>query len=212
MDKKDKIKLDFDFLDKNTVENGDTSNVNHKKSNTNKGKSSQEDQDGFKLSDSAKKWLTGFAVVGVIIFIGVISDDSSTSNTGSTNTSNSSVSPSQYDDLVQTGEYWCSRYHHTKAGELEPSVSEGSSLDAKTAQLASEGDELDSEKYEIENMYVDEYSQWSIDQYNYKIDSFNEKLEDYRYRAQMHERNIDSYNSRVQTYNNYLTANCSPSR
>jgi hypothetical protein len=206
MDNKDKIKLDFDFLEKDAPEAGSHKRVPVKNSES----ATRGVSKPFKLSDGAKKWLTGFAVVGVLIFIGALSDDSSTSTS---NTSGTSVTASQNDDdLIQTGEYMCSRYHHGKAGELEPSNSEEAALDSKTNQLQAESDSLDSERYEIENMYVDQYSQWSIDQYNNRIDNFNTDLESYQFRAQMHDRSIDNYNARVQTYNNYLIANCTPSR
>lgn len=203
MEHKDKkFKLDLDFLEKDASEVKPDRPVHQKKSEETK---SEPHKPSKPMSDGVKKWLTGIAIVGAIGLFGALFDDSSSTPP----TSNSTVSSSQYDDgLIQTGQYRCSQYHHNRAGELEPSATEGANLDLKTDQLSSESDRMDSEKYRLENEYVDEYDQWSIDQHNESIDDFNSRLQSYRYRAQAHEASIDSYNARVQTYNNYLIANC----
>ncbi len=202
MDNKDKINLDLDFLEKDALEVNSGKSVHQKKPKEAK---SEPHKPSKPMSDGVKKWLTGIAIVGAIALFGAFSDDSSST----TPTSNSTVTSSQYDDgLIQTGQYRCSQYHHNRAGELEPSATEGANLDSKTNQLASESDRMDSEKSQLENEYVDEYDQWSIDQHNESIDDYNSRLQSYRYRAQTHEASIDSYNARVETYNNYLVANC----
>lgn len=204
MDKKEKINLDLGFLEKDTPEANPNKHVYQNKTEETK-------RDPYKLfksiSDSGKKWIIGIAIVGAIVLFGVFSEDS----TSTTPTSNSTVTSSQDDDLIQTGQYRCSKYHHSRAGELEPSATDDATLDSKTAQLDSESDRMDSEKYQIENEYVDEYDQWSIDQHNERIDDYNSRLQSYRNRAQSHEADIDNYNTQVETYNNYLEANCTRS-
>lgn len=203
MEHKDKkFRLDLDFLDKDASEVKPDRSVHQKESEVAK---SEPLKPSKPMSDGVKKWLTGIAIVGAIGLFGALSDNSSSTPP----TSNSTISSSQYDDgLIQTGQYRCSQYHHNRAGELEPSATEGANLDLKTDQLSSESDQMDSEKYRLENEYVDEYDQWSIDQHNESIDDFNSRLKSYQYQAQAHEASIDSYNARVETYNNYLIANC----
>lgn len=200
--KDNKFKLDLDFLEKDAPKANPNKPVyQNKTEETARGLN----KPSKPMSDSAKKWIIGIAIVGAIVFFAVLSDDSSST----TPTSNSAVATD--DGLVQTGQYRCSQYHHSKAGELEPSTTDNAMLDSKTAQLASEGERIDTEKYQIENEYVDEYDQWSIDQHNEKIDDYNSRLQSYRYRSQSHEADIDNYNARVETYNNYLVANCTRS-
>ncbi len=202
MEKKDKINLNLNFLEKDTLEVSSNKPVHQKKSEEIKSKQHKLSKP---MSDGAKKWLTGIVIVVAIALFGAFSDDSSPT----TPTSNSTVTASQSDDgLIQTGQYRCSQYHHNRAGELKPSATESTNLDSKTSQLASESNRMDSEKSQLENEYVDEYDQWSIDQHNENIDDYNSRLQSYRYRAQTHEASIDSHNARVEIYNNYLVANC----
>ena len=195
MDEKEKINLDLDFLEKGSPEPSAV-----KPQLTTKAEKDVPvlPAKSFKLPDTAKKWLTGFAVVGVFVLFAVLSNDSEPTY----------VEPSYSDGLVQTGEYRCSQYHHDRAGELEPTDWESTLLDSKTSQLSAESDRMDSESYTIENEYVDEYDQWSIDQHNARIDEFNAGLQSYRIRVSAHQADIDDYNSRVEVYNNYLIANC----
>lgn len=209
MKKKEKIELDFDFLEKKSNNTNSPKSVSSENSKSHTYVKSKQSKT-FNFSDRTKKWLVGFAVVGVIILIGVLGGDS---DTGTSNTNNASGRASQYDnEMIQTGEYSCSRYHHDRAGELEPTSSEEAIIDSNTDQLQLESKNLDSEGYAIDNMYVDQYSQWSIDQYNNRVDNFNAELESYQRRASAHERSIDNYNARVEAYNNYLISNCTPSR
>lgn len=202
MEKKDKINFDLDFLEKGSVDAGSKKPVSEKKSEPIFSEPSLP-------MKRESKWLIGFAIVVVIVLIGIASDESGTSSPSTTTNTPSTVTASDYDDgLIATGQYRCSQYHHNRAGELEPATSEGATLDAKTQALSAESDRMDSEKYDLENEYVDEYDQWSIDQHNERIDDYNASLQGYQTRTRMHQANIDSYNARVETYNNYLTANC----
>ena len=149
-------------------------------------------------------WKKIFIIGGVVLFFGwaIFSDSgSSTSNTPT-------YSNSGGEQLLTGGKYRCSQYDHDRAGELEPSLSQGNAIAAKTDQLSSEGDRLEAEKTSIENEYVDETDQWSIDQHNARIDAYNVKSDSYQSRVHSHQMDIDTYNARVETYNNYLTAHC----
>lgn len=202
MDMKDKINIDLDFLEKDAPETNSGKTFHQKEPPRTESDSHSPPKS---MSNSGKRWLVGIVIIVGIVLLGAFSDDASQQ----TPTSNATNTTSQNNDgLIQTGQYRCSQYHHNKAGELEPSTSEGASLDSKTDQFASESNRMDSEKYQLENEYVNEYDQWSIDQHNEKIDDYNSRLQSYQYRVQAHETAIDSYNARVEAYNNYLVANC----
>ncbi len=202
MDKKEKINFDLDFLGKGAPE----ANQNDHAQQEAKTEKVYTPKPSRPMSDNTKKWLTGIVIVGGLIIWGAFTDGSDTSTPSTTN---STVTASQDDnDLIQTGQYKCARYHHDKAGELEPATSEGIILDTKTTQLTDEGDRLDIEAYEIENEYVDEYSQRSINQHDERIDDYNIRLKGYQTRVRIHKSDIDNYNSKVSIYNKYLIANC----
>lgn len=207
MEKNDKkIDFDLDFLSKDATK----ANPNKEEYKKHNYSTDTPKDDSEPMSDTVKKWWVGAGVVALIIFIGVISDDSSTTTKSATSTDSANTLQYGEDDLVKTGEFWCSSYHHSKAGEIEPAEVEGSVIETKTNQLSLESDRLESELYQIENAYVDEYDQWSIDQHNAEVDSYNSRLESYNYKSQIHQRSIDTYNSKVQIYNNYLITNCTP--
>lgn len=79
-----------------------------------------------------------------------------------------------------TWDYRCSLYHNNKAWELSVSESEYK----KVSDLHDE----------LKNMYVDEYSLISINNYNNKLEEYNKVK--------------DKYNSSVDKYNDYLIKNC----
>jgi hypothetical protein len=194
MDKKDKINLDLDFLGKDIPKaNSDkpVHHAHHKKSETADSSKS--------LSDGAKKWLTGLVIVGVVLLIGYSMDDTSTSI-------------SSEDNLVQVGQYLCSQYHHDRAGNLEPSSSEGLVLEGRESKLALRDIALMAEKRRLEGEYVDEYDEYAVNAYNARIDNFNERLQGYRNEVEINSNAIDAFNAKIEIYNNYLIANCTPAR
>ncbi|MFP4539378.1 MAG: hypothetical protein ACLFNN_00395 [Candidatus Paceibacterota bacterium] len=161
--------------------------------------------------DGIKKWSTGIAVViGIIFFIALFSDDSSTSSNYTSPTSNQNSSYSNENDLVRVGEYMCSQYHANRADELEPS---DLSLSIEQSSLESRGNEIDRLANELQYSTVNEYSpQWQIDEYNEKVDEYNRKLAAYNRDVDNMQLRIDGYNRKVEIYNNYLIENCTPNR
>ncbi|MBT9167923.1 MAG: hypothetical protein DDT19_01267 [Syntrophomonadaceae bacterium] len=158
--------------------------------------SSKQKAPSFRLSFSKVFW--GIIVVVIIALMFSQNDDKKKTTytpSGGISTPPYSPPPSYNDDTVTVGQYRCSRYHHNRAQELEPSSYEKQAIKR-------ESNALDSLKLEIETMYVDRYSQSSIDHYNMLVNDYNS-------REQNHQRNIDRYNNKVATYNNYLMSNCS---
>lgn len=157
--------------------------------------SSKQRVPSFSLSFGKVFW--GIIVVVIIASMFFQNNDKKKTTytpSGGTSTPPYSPPPSYNDDTVTVGQYRCSRYHHNRSQELEPSSHEKQAIKR-------ESNALDSLKLEIETMYVDRYSQSSIDHYNMLVNDYNS-------REQNHQRNIDRYNNKVATYNNYLMSNC----
>ncbi len=190
---KDHLDIDLEFLDKK-----DSVRV-VPKPESNSGQTSSIPKSPS--TDTKYNWKNILIIGGIVLFFGwaIFSGSSDSAPTYST---------SGDEMLLTGGQYSCTQYHHDRAGELEPTLSQGNAIAAKTEQLSAEGDRLESEKSSIEYEYVDEYDQWSIDQHNDRIDSYNVKSDSYQSRVRSHQNDIDAYNARVATYNNYLTTNC----
>lgn len=208
-DSKEHLDIDLEFLDKKEApKTAPTHNASSSTGHSSSAPTAAPVSSGYKYN-----WKNILIIGGIVLFFGWAmfsgSDSSSPStSTGTSNTNSYTNTSNSNGGILTGGQYRCSQYDHDRAGQLEPSVSEGNALDAKTDQLSRESNQLDSEKSTIENEYVDESSQWSIDQHNAKIDDYNSRLQSYQYRAKSHQSDIDAFNARVQTYNNYLTANC----
>jgi len=217
-DNKQHIDIDLEFLDKNSKRRSQSIHDKTRK-NTHTPK--------LQLSKSQiKKYLI---IGGVIIFFGwaIFSDDGSSSNstkikptqsqtqniTPTKGTSfNKSLVNTEEEEYMILGEYRCLMYHYNKAGELEPSKSKEASLESERIRIDNKGRELEKFALEIENMYVDEYSQWSVDNYNSKLNSYNRQFSTYESDYKKFQYDIDSYNNKVIVYNNYLENNCTLNR
>lgn len=112
-------------------------------------------------------------------------------------------------DMVTDGQYRCSRYHHNKAQELEPTVSEKQNLEQQQTIVNEESQEIDMLNKQIETTHVDHSSQESIDSYNMLVNNYNARLGEFKISSNALQRNINNYNSKVNNYNNYLMTNCS---
>lgn len=127
-------------------------------------------------------------IIPVLIIIGiaafsVFSDDSVDTTTSS--------------DLISVGDYYCSDADADYADSLFTNV-----------DYTNDIVELDALWYELENMYVDEYSQESIDAYNVKVDAYNEKSDALDARIIASEGSIEEHDRKIEEYNNYLEINC----
>ena len=184
----DKLNFDTDFLGKNT---------------TSKTKGGGSSPNPFKPT-KWKPWLIGGVIVlGVIIMV-VAGDSSSTSTPSPTY---GSTYPSNSADDVTVGLYRCSSSNARRADELEPDTpeetikTESNALDRRIAALEAWGNR-------IENMYVDEYDQYSIDNYNNQIDSYNSTKNQLNFDISIYEAKLPRYNSQVDIYNSFLENNC----
>jgi len=204
MSNKDKINFDTDFLDQNAKEKPKSKDPNWVFHDSNNAKSPP----FIKKESPAKVWLWGVGIVVAIGLIGAFSDSGTSTNTSN----NPSQGVSAANDLMSgSGQtFSCASYAYNRAMDLRPDIvtqsqihSESLALDARTSSLALE-------KTRIENTYVDEYDQYSIDTYNESIDSFN--LKNNRLKvdiANWNARNA-TFNAKIDTYNNYLDTNCTP--
>ncbi|MEX0998953.1 MAG: hypothetical protein WD000_03210 [Thermodesulfobacteriota bacterium] len=161
---------------------------------------------------SKKGWIIAAIVIGVLIVIGSMEGSGSSSSTYTNTTNTRPSTPTQNQEMesfTYNGQtYSCSSYHHRKAGELEPPpqsaamISESAALDARIRSLALESTRVD-------NMYVDEYSQYSIDNYNAAVNAYNAKNSILQADLERWNAKTAVYDRQVDIYNNYLTTNCS---
>lgn len=145
--------------------------------------------------DIWKPALIIIVVVGLLVWAGIASENESSSNS----------------DLVNVDNYLCSEYHADKADSLRPIPN----FDDELTQIEIMESEVHSLENELNNMYVDEYSQESIDNYNSKFDVYENKYDIYKAK---HDNvtskinnaygSVDEYNRQVDVYNNYLETNC----
>lgn len=151
-----------------------------------------------------RSWITGGVIVLGVIIMALASDSSSTSTSGSTYSPTYSSNPT---DDVTVGLYRCSSSNARRADELEPDTpeatikAESNALDRRIAALEAWGNR-------IENMYVDEYDQYSIDNYNNQVDSYNSTKDKLNFDISIYEAKLPRYNSQVDVYNNFLENNC----
>ncbi len=189
--------LDFqtDFLDKNTLP----------KKGASVRKPNMSDEEGGTTKYNWKKILI---IGGIILFFGwVIFSDSGSS------TSNSTHSPTTNSNNLLTGSgqtFSCSNYNYDRAIALQPNSGTVAQLNSESTALDARASAIKSEQSRVDNMYVDEYDQDSLDVYNAAVDSFN--LKNNRLKSDITSWNSrnDAYNRQIDTYNNFLDTNCTP--
>jgi len=156
-----------------------------------------------------------------LFFIWVFSSSSGSDNSktdiNSTNSNLPSISQTinytkDEDDTVIVGEYRCLIYHANKAEELKPSDLVSRQIDSEQQRLDSLAIQIENLADEIQGTYVNEYSQYSVDNYNSMVDTYNIQLEMYQQDADALDRKINQYNISVDKYNNYLETNCTKVR
>lgn len=197
----DHLNFDLDFLDKK-----EPVRVS-KKSDSETGKSTSPIS-----SPTARKWnWKNLIIIGcVVLFFGwVIFSDSGSSTDSSSYTPSTQTSNSYNDnDMVNVGEYSCSRYHYNQAVALDPDETE-QQIESASSAFEYRTNRLENLKNEIDNSYVNDYSaQWEIDEYNEMVDEYNSLLPAYKRDLTALDARIDRYNSQVEIHNNYLISNC----
>ncbi len=110
--------------------------------------------------------------------------------------------------LNRVGDYYCSTFHYKEAEKLDPGDEEMLRVQGMENMLKLKGESLKGLKSDLEYMYVDEYSQSSIDFYNSKIETYNSEYDQYDKDFSIYNYKLDSYNERSEKYNNYLIQNC----
>lgn len=203
-DSKDHLNIDLDFLDKKEPirvapkpESKPEQKTEHPKSETHSGDEHKKPANEVS-TDTKYNWKKILIVGGIILFFGWAifsgSDDSSSSSSSSTYSSNSSSDGTFTDGSGQT--FRCSDYRYDQAMAMKPTQAESDALDARISAGKIE-------KSRVENMYVDEYDQDSIDSYNYAVDSFN-------YKNNKLKSDLAAWDAKVNAYNNYLDTYCTP--
>jgi len=105
--------------------------------------------------------------------------------------------PNANQNLVNVGLYLCSEYHANKAESLFTNV-----------DYTEDINRLEELWNEIENMYVDEYSEESINSYNAKVDQYSAQATLLEQRIIATEGSVEEHDSKIESYNNYLISNC----
>lgn len=167
----------------------------------------------------ASNWKGILVIVGIALFIvwASLSSDSQNVSPSSadqaTSVSGSTVGGvGTQEDFVTVGQYRCSSYNAGKADELKPGILEKSQLDTEKQRLDIVASELEQSNNTIDNTYVDQYSQLSVNNYNRLITAHNVKLNAYKADLAAMNNKIDSYNAKTDSYNNYLETNCTKAR
>lgn len=164
--------------------------------------------------DTAKKWAWGIAIViGIVVISALFDDSSSTSSTYTPPTTPATTQASGGNDNTFTynGQtFRCSDYHYDRAIALRPSATESASIDAEATAFETRLNALKAERTRLDNMYVDEYDQDSLDEYNAAVDSFNYKNNKYKADVASATARAEAFDRQIDTYNNYLDANCRP--
>ncbi len=153
-------------------------------------------------SPTKYNWKAILIIAGIIIVWAAVS-----SNDSSNKTSSSSTNSSQSDSVI-VGNYSCSSYYSGQADSLKPSDLESSQLDAESADLQRRKDAIKASSDRIDNMYVDNTDQDSLDSYNQAVADHNATLDTLKNDLKAHDAKVAGYNARIDKYNNYLDANC----
>lgn len=209
-DKKEHLKIDLNFLDKNETPRNNFSNVPLQDDSVSDSDTTAKNQppvSGPISTGYQYNWKNIFIIGGIIFLIGwaIFSDNGSSS---STSTSGSSYTPSANSGNVTNGQYSCSSYDSNQADALDPSDSK-LELDFAQSAISTRSNELDQLKREIDNSYVNEYSsQYEIDNFNEQVDTYNAKLASYKRDAASLSARIDQFNAQIERRNNYLITHC----
>lgn len=160
-----------------------------------------------------KPWFIGGGIVLIVIILAAASGSSSSPSTSAssnstypTPTSNSSGNSS---NQVKVGQFMCSSYNASRADSLQPDIPEATiqaESDALDVRIAA----LKAQKTRIDNMYVDNTDQSSLDTYNAQVDSFNVANNRLNADIDAYQAKLPHYNAQVNAYNSFLQNNCTP--
>ena len=154
-------------------------------------------------------------------FLGAFIESSSSSHSYRSNTSYSqkvnnsqqtqashlnSAGADQEDVIV--GQYRCPSYAISRAEQLKLTLT-AKTLEAEESDLELRSGFIELSAKKIEETYVDETSQFSIDSYNNLVNAHNSLIETFKKDYEAYEAKLDSFNAQVDQYNGYLEKNCS---
>jgi len=161
--------------------------------------------------DTLKKWGWGIAIVVGIIFLSSIFDDSGSSSSSTSTYTPPATQATGNNTFTYNGQtFICSDYHYDKAIALRPNATLSTQIDNEASAFETRLNTLKLERTRLDNMYVDEYDQDSLDTYNAAVDSFNYKNNKYKSDVANFTSRTETFDRQIDTYNNYLDANCRP--
>ncbi len=207
---KEHLKIDLDFLDKKETPHVATPKTPPPSSTASHTPPPVKPTTTPVTTGYKYNWKNILIIGGIILFIGwaIFSDSSDSSSSSNTYTPSELGSNNLLAEGGQT--FRCSDSNYDRAVQLRPSASLG-------AQLANESDTLDAqiaankaEGAAIEGMYVDEYDEYAVDNYNYRVNRYNSERQRLMTAVNSWQQRSDTFDRSIDTYNNFLDSNCSP--
>lgn len=211
------IKVDLDFLDKNTKEKPRPTPTPTQKTSDPKDPNwvpyngNQSSTPKKPMSRSVKGWLW---FIGAIVLLVVISsfsgnDDTTPTPTPTTYSNSTTNSGNQAVSGANGQTYMCSDSDYDQAVAMKPSSTESSELDNESSSIDSRTAALQTEKDNMDSMNVtDNSDQSSIDEFNADVDDYNSKNAQLKIDIANYNQELASFNAKVDAYNNYLDAHC----
>lgn len=145
-------------------------------------------------------------MLGLIIIGAAIDSSSPTPSTDAASNSTYSAPNNSGDDVI-VGQYRCSSYNSIRASGLKPDVDEAT-VQAESDALDMRIAALKAQSSRIDNMYVDEYDQDAVDNYNTQVEIYNALKDKLNADIDTYEAKLPHYNSQVDAYNSFLDSNC----
>ncbi|MBP9781068.1 hypothetical protein KBC89_00240 [Candidatus Woesebacteria bacterium] len=153
-------------------------------------------------------WKNILIIGSIILFIGwlIFSDGSDSSS------SSNSYAPSELGSNNLTTEegkqFKCSDSDYDKATRLSPISFEGAMLTNESNMLDKQIAANKAEGYALEKMYVNEYDENAVDNYNNRVAQYNTERQRLIDAISSWEQRNDAYNRSIDVYNNFLETNC----
>lgn len=106
------------------------------------------------------------------------------------------------------GQYKCDQYNNNMAQKLKPDMAEKEDIERRQQIMNEENDALDLLKKQIDNDYVNSYSQSDVTRHNMLVKEYNSRINIFRVDVSNMQKRIMDYNTQVNNYNSYLKTNC----
>lgn len=162
------------------------------------------------VSPTKYNWKNILIVGGLVLFFGWALFSGSSDDSGTTSTTPSSTSGDN-SFVSETGQMFrCSDSNYSRALALKPDTANAASINAESDALDTRIAARDAMKDLIDDTYVDEYDDYSVDSYNEMVDDYNTRNNRLKVDIQNWNDKNDSLNVQIDTFNNFLDSNCTP--